>query len=239
MSSDPAEPRPLASAVGATLVAVDGAPPASRLLQELRREVLDVSIASPEIFDGATGTDHLVVILWLGESDPGDLFDRASAWAGRREPRPGLMACAPVADRGLAERALSASFDDVILGPPSTLELAARIRAVHRRVHWARRASSGRVRYGSMTLNTDGHELWMDGQSVALTSTELAVVRILMRAQGRTLSRNELLDAAWGSANLEISERAVDNVILRLRRKLPRPEVIQTVRGVGFRLASD
>ena len=58
-----------------------------------------------------------------------------------------------------------------------------------------------------------------------------------MKARGRPLSRAQLLDAAWGDADLEISERAVDNVILRLRRKLPRPDAIETVRSVGFRIA--
>jgi DNA-binding response OmpR family regulator len=64
-------------------------------------------------------------------------------------------------------------------------------------------------------------------------------MRALVRARGRTLSRADLLDAAWGDADLDVSERAVDNVILRLRRKLSRPDVIQTVRGVGFRLAAE
>ncbi len=224
-------------AAGATLVAVDGAPSVTRLVQDLRRDVVEVALAPSTLFDGAAAPERPVVVLWLGIDDPGDLFDRAVAWAERCEPRPGLIACAPGLDRDLAERALAAGFDDVVLGPPSPPELAARIRAVHRRVHWGGRARGGRIRFGSMTLDTDGHELWMEGESIALTSTELAVLRILMRAQGRALTRLELLDAAWGAANLDISERAVDNVILRLRKKLPRPDAIQTVRGVGFRLA--
>ena len=72
---------------------------------------------------------------------------------------------------------------------------------------------------------------------ISLTSIELAVMRELIKARGRLLSRAELLDAAWGGNDLEISERAVDNVILRLRRKLPQPDAIQTVRSVGFRIA--
>ena len=60
-----------------------------------------------------------------------------------------------------------------------------------------------------------------------------------MKARGRPLSRVELLDQAWGAEDLEVSERAVDNVILRLRRKLPRPDALETVRGVGFRLSSE
>jgi DNA-binding response OmpR family regulator len=64
------------------------------------------------------------------------------------------------------------------------------------------------------------------------------VVRALIDARGKPLSRPELLDAAWGDGDLDVSERAVDNVILRLRRKLPRPDVIETVRSIGFRVAS-
>ncbi len=223
-------------AVGAVIVAVDGAPPAVWLVSELRTEVLEVSVASPELFDGPTEIDRPVVLLCLGDSEPAGLFERAVMWAEGRSPRPGLVACSSSPDRNLAERALAAGFDDAVVGPLSAREIAARIRAVHRRVHWAGRGRAGRVRYGSLTLDTDGHELWIDGVCVALTSTELSVVRTLMRAHGRAMTRSELLDAAWGAGNFDISERAVDNVVLRLRRKLPRPDVIQTVRGVGFRL---
>lgn len=81
--------------------------------------------------------------------------------------------------------------------------------------------------------------LWAFGVAVSLTPIELAVVRELVLARGRPRSRAELLDAAWGASELEISERAVDNVILRLRRKLPDPDALETVRGVGFRLAAE
>lgn len=229
-------------AVGAAIVAVEGAASVVWLVQELRREVLEISVASLELFDGPTDLDRPVVLICIGESEPAampDLFERAVAWAERRDPRPGLMLLTRSDDRSVLERALAAGFDDAIGGPPSARELAARIRAVHRRVHWPGRARAGRLRHGGITLDTDGHELWIDGISVALTSTELSVIRTLMRAHGRAMTRSELLDAAWGAGNFEISERAVDNVILRLRRKLPRPEVIQTVRGVGFRMSGE
>lgn len=229
-------------AAGAAIVAVEGALSVVWLVQELRREVLEISVASLEIFDGPTELDRPVVMICMGETEPAampDLFERAVAWADRRDPRPGLMVFSGGEDRNVLERALAAGFDDAIGGPPSARELAARIRAVHRRVHWPGRARAGRLRHGAITLDTDGHELWIDGQSVALTSTELSVIRTLMRAHGRAMTRGELLDAAWGAGNFEISERAVDNVILRLRRKLPRPDVIQTVRGVGFRMSSE
>jgi DNA-binding response OmpR family regulator len=226
-------------AAGAVIVGIDGAAPVTWLVQELRRDVLEVSVASAEIFDGPVAIDRPVVLLCVGENEPPGLFERVVSWAERRDPRPGLVVLTTSPDRAVAELALAAGFDDAVVGPPSAREVAARIRAVHRRVHWAGRARAGRVRHGTMTLDTDGHELWIDGQCIPLTSTELSVVRTLMRAHGRAMSRSELLDAAWGSGNFDISERAVDNVILRLRRKLPRPDVIQTVRGVGFRMTAE
>jgi DNA-binding response OmpR family regulator len=77
----------------------------------------------------------------------------------------------------------------------------------------------------------------INGRRVRLTATELAVIRALIDARGRALSRSEILDLAWGEQNLEVGERAVDNVVLRLRRKIGEPNMIETVRGVGFRLA--
>jgi DNA-binding response OmpR family regulator len=135
------------------------------------------------------------------------------------------------------ETLLAAGFDDVVATPASGRELAARVRAVYRRVHW-KGISHGRLRYGAFTLDLYGHSLWIDAKTIPLTSIELAVLRELMKARGRPLSRADLLDTAWGEADLEVSERAVDNVILRLRRKLPRPELLETVRSVGFRLAT-
>jgi DNA-binding response OmpR family regulator len=134
------------------------------------------------------------------------------------------------------EALLAAGFDDVVAGPLGARELSARVRAVHRRMHW-NGARHGRLRFGAFTLDLHNHALWAEGATISLTSIELAVMRELMKARGRPLSRAQLLDAAWGDGDLEISERAVDNVILRLRRKLPRPDAIETVRSVGFRIA--
>lgn len=108
-------------------------------------------------------------------------------------------------------------------------------RAVQRRLRTP--AATDRLRYGSFSLDLREHVLWVDSQSITLTAIELAVMRELLKARGRPLSRVDLLDLAWDASDLETTERAVDNVILRLRRKLPRPDALETVRGVGFRLA--
>ena len=158
---------------------------------------------------------------------------RCCAELDRHTPRPGLLAvAAPTA----VEDLLAAGADDAVPRHISERELAARLRALHRRL--GRRAPQGQLRYGALTLDTMERAAWIDGTIVSITPIEQAVLVALIRAAGRALTRVALLDAAWGDGELEVSERAVDNVILRLRRKLPRPEVIETVRGVGFRLAS-
>jgi hypothetical protein len=240
-------PRPGAAAVGVT-IAVTGAVvhidragvpvTVERLAAELRREVIDVQVGTLDtLLNGAAG-ERVVALVWFPADVDATICDKVVLWADGRRPRPGMIAWAPIGETSCAETALAAGFDDAVVGNVSPRELAARIRAVHRRVHWQGRPH-GRLRHGTMTLDVDGHELWMDGQTIALTGTEMSVMRALMRSGGRALTRTDLLDLAWGSANFEISERAVDNVVLRLRRKLPRPELIQTVRGVGFRLSGD
>lgn len=148
-------------------------------------------------------------------------------------PRPGVLA---IAAPDAVEDLLAGGVDDAVPRTISERELVARVRALHRRLR--RRAPEGQLRYGALTIDTVERSAWIDGTVVSITPIEQAVLVALIRAGGRALTRVALLDAAWGEGDLEVSERAVDNVILRLRRKLPRPELIETVRGVGFRLAT-
>jgi DNA-binding response OmpR family regulator len=201
---------------------------------ELRRHSMTVDVVTAEILQG---TPVLPIYVISADAPIATvLADKLVAWAAGSELRPGLIALVEDGTPRECELLLAAGFDDAMLAPISPRELAGRVRALHRRVHW-KGLSNGRLRFGEMTLDLYGRALWIDGKSIALTSIELAVLRELIKARGRPLSRTELLDAAWGEAELEVSERAVDNVILRLRRKLPRAELIETVRSVGFRLA--
>ena len=204
------------------------------IVAELRRDAMHV-----ELVTGDALREPPVLPVYVVSVDAkiaGVLADKIVEWTARSELRPGLIGL--VEDGGVreCEALLASGFDDAVATPISARELAGRVRAVHRRVHW-KGIANGRIRFAELTLDVYGRSLWIDGRTIALTSIELAVVRELMKARGRPLSRSELLDGAWGEADLEVSERAVDNVILRLRRKLPRPELIETVRSVGFRLA--
>jgi Transcriptional regulatory protein, C terminal len=219
------------------------------VVAELRRNAMQVELRTAAILaEPPQAPVHVVV---LDPAAGGILADKLVAWAAgselrpgpiglvdnASELRPGLIGLVDNGDVRDCEHLLAAGFDDVAVTPGSTRELAARVRAVHRRVHWAG-VVHGRPRFGELTLDLYGRALWVRGKTISLTSIELAVLRELIKARGRPLSRVELLNQAWGGEDVEISERAVDNVILRLRRKLPDPDVIQTVRSVGFRLAS-
>ena len=204
------------------------------VVAELRRGAMQVELRTTDVFDHAP--DAPVYLVSLAPPIQ-DLLDAIIGWAHRGELRPGLIGLIEHGGASEAEALLAAGFDDAAVAPASTRELAARVRAVHRRVHW-KGVANGRLRFGELTLDLYGRALWFRDKTIALTSIELAVLRELIKARGRPLSRIELLDRAWGEEDLEVSERAVDNVILRLRRKLPEPDVIETVRSVGFRLAS-
>lgn len=204
------------------------------VVAELRRHSMHVEVMTAEILHTPP-----VMPVYVVSVDPpiaGVLADKIVAWALASELRPGLIGLIEHGGVRECETLLAAGFDDAVVTPISARELVGRVRAVHRRVHW-KGIANGRLRFGDLTLDLYGRALWAEGKTIALTSIELAVLRELMKARGRPLSRTELLDAAWGEGELEVSERAVDNVILRLRRKLPRPELIETVRSVGFRLA--
>ncbi|HEY1553452.1 MAG TPA: response regulator transcription factor [Kofleriaceae bacterium] len=225
LASAPAEVFLIAAAPSADTV--------QHLASELRREALRVDVATADVLRMPPAAT--VYVFCFDAAIAIAVADRVAAWADHDGQCAGLIGV--IEDGGGHEREalLAAGFDDVVAGRLSTRELSARVRAVHRRMQRGQ-DSHGRLRFASFTLDPDNYALWAFGTSVPLTPIELAVMRELMKARGRPLSRAKLLDAAWGEGELEVSERAVDNVILRLRRKLPNPDAIETVRGVGFRL---
>jgi DNA-binding response OmpR family regulator len=214
-----------------TIVAAIVSPATHALASDLRKDSLRVDVGNADVLRSPPAPTLYVFCFdaALGVV----LADRIVEWACD-----GAALIGVIEDGGGHEREalLAAGFDDVVAGQLSARELSARVRAVHRRMHW-NAARPGRLRFGAFTLDLHNHSLWTDGRSLSLTSIELAVMRELIKARGRPLSRVQLLDAAGGEGDLEVSERAVDNVILRLRRKLPNPDAIETVRSVGFRLA--
>ena len=218
-----------------TLVAAIASPDVQRIATELRRDTLVVDVVTADVL--RTPASPGVYVFCFDAVHATALATPVAEWAGKGEHATALIGLIPDGGSEERETLLAAGFDDAIAGRLSTRELSARVRAVHRRT---RRdgAQRRRLQFGGFTLDVDNHVVWTDGVSISLTAIELAVMRELIVARGRPMSREELLAAAWGEDELEITERAVDNVILRLRRKLPRPDAIETVRSVGFRIAT-
>jgi len=219
--------------VHATIVAAVVTQEAFALARELRRDALQVDVTSADVL--RQPPERRVYVFCCDAALAVVLAERIVAW-GHGDA--GLIGLVPDGGGDEREVLLAAGFDDAMAGAASARELSARIRAVHRRIH-AGAMRGGRLRHGVFTLDVQHRVLWTEGRSVALTSTELEVMRALISARGRPLSRADLLAAVWGGDEFDVTERAVDNVILRLRRKLPTPGTLETVRGVGFRLAAD
>jgi two-component system phosphate regulon response regulator OmpR len=143
--------------------------------------------------------------------------------------------------RGMPEdriRGLSIGADDYVPKPFEPAELTLRINAILRRTVAARGETPETVTFGPFAFNSARGELQREGAPVRLTEAEVAMLRILAMRPGEVVSREEL--AKRTGAGLE---RSVDVQVTRLRRKMevdPRaPVYLQTVRGVGYRLAAD
>ena len=131
---------------------------------------------------------------------------------------------------------LELGADDYVVKPFSPRELLARIRAVLRRVEGTEPPAAGRAA-GALHVDEARHAVTVGGRSVELTAKEFALLTALMRADGRVLSRDQLLETVWGYANAaEVESRTVDVHIRRLRAKLGgEARRIVTVKAVGYR----
>src|SRR4029077_6948817 len=132
-------------------------------------------------------------------------------------------------------RGLNAGGDDYVTKPFSLEELVARVRVLLRRSGTA--AESGPLVFADLELDDDIHEVRRDGTPVELTATEFRLLRYLMQNAPRVLSKAQILDHVWnydfgGDANI------VETYVSYIRKKLDAlgPPLIQTVRGVGYRL---
>jgi two-component system response regulator MtrA len=132
---------------------------------------------------------------------------------------------------------LEAGADDYVKKPFEVPELVARVRAAIRRAG-REVGDPDHLSLGSLEIDLAGRTLTRDGRAIALTRTEFDLLVELARNAGRVLTRDVLLDRIWGYDYLGDS-RLVDVAIQRLRAKVEQdpaaPELIQTVRGAGYK----
>jgi two-component system, OmpR family, alkaline phosphatase synthesis response regulator PhoP len=127
---------------------------------------------------------------------------------------------------------LEIGADDYISKPFSPRELTARLKAVLRRSE--DRVERAVLSLEDVMLNRERREVTVAGDTVALTAKEFDLLAFLLEQPGIVFSRELLLERVWGF-DYPTSTRTVDMHVASLRRKLDRPELVQTVRGVGYK----
>lgn len=130
---------------------------------------------------------------------------------------------------------LELGADDYVVKPFSPRELVLRIKAILRRNTDAA-MPAGNLRIGNISLDPERHHVSVMGKPVRLTSVEFKLLKTFMQRHGRVQSRDSLLTDVWGYESL-IDTRTVDTHVRRLRDKLGKSaELLETIRGFGYRL---
>ena len=134
-------------------------------------------------------------------------------------------------------RGFDVGADDYLTKPFSLAELGARIKALLKR---ANLNDNDLIQYRELSININEKQVYVSNHPVRLTSKEFKFLKILVRNPNRVYSRDQIIDLVWGSHNT-INDRAVDVFISRIRKTLSSKScnLLQTVRGLGYRLATD
>jgi DNA-binding response OmpR family regulator len=198
----------------------------------LRREGMAVDVA----FDGVSALQHATVydydVIVLDRDLPGIHGDRLCTKLAEQDGRARVLML--TASAGVEDRVagLTLGADDYLPKPFAFAELVARMRALARRAQPARPPV---MVSRDLRLDPAQRVAHRGGRRLDLSTKELAVLELLLAAQGAVISAEELLERAWDEATDPFSG-VVKVTISRLRRKLGDPPIIETVAGAGYKI---
>lgn len=200
----------------------------------------DIGHSVDVISDGLAADQHLRAgggdLVILDITLPGlDGLAILRAMRQRGDDRPVLLltARAETHDR---VRGLDAGADDYLVKPFEMDELEARVRALARRLP---RPLRRQITMGALALDLDAREVTAQGIALALPRREVSLLEVLMTAQGRMISKNDLIDQIYGTG-ADIEEGAIEVHVSRLRKRLkPYGMAIRVARGLGYALLAE
>jgi two-component system, OmpR family, response regulator VanR len=214
------------------LVAEDERRVAEAIARGLRREGAAVDVACDGLLAlaKARAFDYDVVI--LDRDLPETHGDEVCRALNSERPDTRVLMLTAYGEVGDLVDGLALGADDYMAKPFAFAELVARVRALARRAQTSRPAVLER---DGLRLDPARHEVTRDGRSVELTPKEFAVLEVLLEAHGDVVSARRLLDRVWDE-NIDTLSNTVRMTVMTLRRKLGEPELIETVRGAGYRI---
>ena len=179
---------------------------------------------------------------------PGENGLSLARWMREAHPSTAIVMLTTASDAVDRVVGLELGADDYVAKPFDLRELLARVRAVLRRTQTVAPAavetasaaplSERAVRFGRCRLDLDERKLWDDGeQEVPITAAEFDLLALFARHPNRPLNRDQIMEQAH-NRGWDVFDRSIDLRIMRLRRKIERnpdkPEVLKTVRNVGY-----
>jgi two-component system phosphate regulon response regulator PhoB len=237
------------SAAGIRVLVVDDEPDISALVAyHLAKAGYRVATAATgaEAVEAAAGQGPALVVLDLMLPDMSgfDVLERLRAAEGTREVA--VLMLTARRDEADRIRGLALGADDYLTKPFSPTELVLRVGAILRRVHAAHPASRDASRnvpdvleVGPLRIDRAAYRVAVNGAEVELTPTEYKLLLLLAERRGRLQDRGQLLQSVWEAAP-DLQTRTVDMHVQRLRAKLGAAgELIETVRGFGYRLRGE
>jgi len=214
------------------LLAEDERGVADAVARGLRREGMAVDVA----YDGTVALDKARLnsydVVVLDRDLPGIHGDSVCRTLRDEEPDSRVLMLTAAATLDDLVDGLSLGADDYLPKPFAFAELVARVRALARRAGPAARPT---LAAGDLELDPARRTVARGGRPVELTPKEFALLEALMAADGAVLSNDDLVGRVWDE-NADPFTNSVRMTVLRLRRKLGDPPVIETVKGAGYRV---